>query len=77
MLCGDAHIEHDKFRLVKHQCVDALQDKVFFPFAIQCYQKGVIDIAVAEFPEVNDPALWPELLCNSKNIVQGFPVQSA
>ena len=78
MLCGDAHIEHYKFRLTKHQCVDALQDEVFFTCAInfffQGYQKGVVDIAISEFPDINDPALGPELLCSNRNIVQGFPL---
>jgi hypothetical protein len=78
MLCGDAHVAHYKFRLTKYQCVDALQDKVFFTYAInfffQGYQKGAVDIAIPEFPDINDPALGAELLCSNRNIVQGFPL---
>lgn len=66
------HILQDKLRLTKDLCVDTLEDKVLFLFAIQGYQEGIIDITVPEFPDVYDPAQWFELLCNSNKIVQGF-----
>jgi hypothetical protein len=57
------HILQDKLRLTKDLCVDTLEDKVLFLFAIQGYQEGIIDITVPEFPDVYDP---------SNKIVQGF-----
>jgi hypothetical protein len=74
MLGAGAHILNDKFRLTKHLCVDALQDKMFFPCGIQCDQKGVIDIAMSKFPDINNLTLWIELFCNCKKIVQVFPL---
>jgi hypothetical protein len=50
------HILDDKSRLAKDLCVDALKDKVLFLFGIQCYEEGVIDVSVPEFPDVYDPA---------------------
>jgi hypothetical protein len=73
MFGADAHIVHNQFWLTKHLRIDTLQDKVFFLFGIQCYQEGVIDIAISKFLDINDPALWLELLCNGKKIVQVFP----
>jgi len=72
---ANAHIEHYKFRLVKHLSIYALEDKVLFPCGIQCYQEGFIDIAVAEFTDVNNGSLRPELFCNGKKIVQVFPLE--
>jgi hypothetical protein len=66
----DAHIAHDKFRPGKDPCIDALQDKVFCPFGIECHQESIIYIAVAEFQDINNCALLPELFCNGKQIVQ-------
>jgi hypothetical protein len=66
------HVLQDKLRLTKDLCVDALQDKVLFLFGIQCYEEGVIDVSVPEFPNVYDPARWFELLCNSNKIIQSF-----
>ncbi len=72
MLGEGAHIQHDKFWLTKHLRVDALQDKVLFPFWIQCYQEGVIDIAIPKFLDVCDLTWWLELFCNSNKIIQVF-----
>jgi hypothetical protein len=72
MLGEGAHVEHDKFRLTKHLGVDPLQNEVLFRFGIQGYQEGVIDIAIPIFMDVNDRALWFELVCSGNEIVQGF-----
>ena len=52
--------------------VDSLQDEVLFSFGIQGYQEGVIDIATAIFMDVNDRALWFELICSGSEIVQSL-----
>jgi hypothetical protein len=75
MAGANAHIEHHKFRLMKHLSVYALEDKVFFPCGVQRYQEGLIDIAVTEFTDVNNATLRPELFCNGKKIVQVFPLE--
>ena len=72
MLGEGSHVQHDKFRLTKHLGVEALQDEVLFCFGIQGYQEGVIDIAIPIFMDVNDRALWFELVGSSNEIVQGF-----
>ncbi len=72
MLGKGAHVEHDKFRLTKHLGVDPLQDEVLFCFGIQGYQEGVIDIATAIFMDVNDRALWFELICSGSEIFQSL-----
>jgi hypothetical protein len=76
MLAEGTHVQHDKFRSAKHLSVDPLQDKVFFFFGIQGYQKGVIDIAISIFLDGNDLALWFKLFCNLDKIIQGFASDS-
>jgi hypothetical protein len=49
-----------------------LQDEVLFCLGIQGYQEGVIDIATPIFMDVNDRALWFELICSGSEIVQGL-----
>jgi len=72
VLAEGAHVQHDKFRSAKHLGVDPLQDKVFFFFGIQGYQKGVIDVAIAIFVDGNDLALRFKLICSSEEIIQDF-----
>ena len=72
MLGEGAHVEHDKFWLTKHLSVDPLQDEVLFSFGIQGYQEGVIDISIPIFMDVNDRALWFELICSSSEIFQSL-----
>jgi hypothetical protein len=68
----DAHIAHDEVRAGKDLRVDALQDKVIFPFPVQRDQEGAVDIAVAKFPDINNPVLRAKLLCYSKKVAQGL-----
>jgi len=72
MFGGDAHVLHDKLRTAEHLRVNALQDKVFFSCGIQRHQKGVIDVAAPELPDIYDLALCSELPCNGKKVVHGF-----
>jgi hypothetical protein len=72
MRCGNAHIAHDKVRTGKDPGIDALQDKAAFPVIVQRDQEGVVDIAVSEFPDINNPALGAELCCDSDKVFQGL-----
>ena len=56
----------------KDLCIDALQDEVIFPVIVQRDQEGVVDIAVSEFPDINNPAFGAELLCDSEKVFQGL-----
>ena len=51
--------------------IEALQNKVRFRRALNRHQEGVIDIAVAIFPEVQDPALGGKLLGYANRMIQG------
>ena len=66
-----AEVPHDQFRLAEHVKVEALQDKKRFCRARQRHQEGVIDIAVAVFPDVQDPALGGELPGHDDQMFQG------
>ena len=57
----DGKVSHDQFRLREHPEVEALQNKVRFCRSRHRHQEGVIDIAVAVFPEVPDLTLEGEL----------------
>jgi hypothetical protein len=56
MLCGDTHIKHDKLRLVKHLCIDTLEDKVVFPGEVHGHKVGAVDVAMSIFPDIDDLA---------------------
>jgi len=62
MLGKGAHIEHHQIGPMKDVRVDALEDKVFLLWGIQSNEKSVIDVAIAIFLDVQDMALWLELL---------------
>ena len=51
--------------------IEALQNKVRFCRALHRHQEGVIDIAVAVFPEVQDPALGGELPGYANRMIEG------
>jgi hypothetical protein len=70
MLGENTHIEYYKFRPVKHLCVYALQDKVIISLGVKSYQKGFIDIAIAEFQNIHDLTRRFELFCSSCQIFQ-------
>ena len=72
MVAHGGKVSHDQFRPREHAKVEALQDKVRFGGALHRHQEGVVDIAVAVFPEVQDPALGGELLSNGHHLVQGL-----
>lgn len=70
MLGQGAQVPHDQFRLPKNLGIQTLQDKTRFPRDFQGYyrgkvphryQEGVIDIAAAIFPNVQDLPLGGEL----------------
>ena len=71
MVAHDTEVSHDQFRPAKHLEVEALQNKVRFCRALHRHQEGVIDIAVAIFPEVQDLALGGELLGYANQMIQG------
>jgi len=66
------HIAHDEVRTGKDLCVDSLQDKAVFPIIVQRDQVCAVDIAVSEFPDISNPALGAELLCDSEKVFQGL-----
>jgi hypothetical protein len=72
MSSRNAHIAHDEVRTRKDLGIDALQDKTIFPVIVQHYQEGAVDIAVSEFPDINNPALGAELCCDSDKVFQGL-----
>ena len=47
---------------------------MFFPCGVQCDQKGIIDIAMSKFPDINNLTLSIELFCDDEKIVQVFPL---
>jgi hypothetical protein len=51
--------------------IEALQNKVRLCRARNHHQEGIIDIAAAIFPEVQDPALGGELLGYANRMIQG------
>jgi hypothetical protein len=68
----DAHIAHDEVRTGKDLCIDALKDEAIFAVIVQRDQKGAVDVAVSEFPDINNPAPGAELLCDSEKVFQGL-----
>ena len=62
MFGAAAQVSHDQLRPAEDPGVEALQDEVRGCGASAGHQEGVMDIAVAVRPDVQDPALRSELL---------------
>ena len=79
MVAHDPEVSHDQFRPAEYVQIEALQNKVRFCRARNRHQEGIIDIAVAVFPEVQDLALGGELLGYVNQVIQGcaFPAKSS
>ncbi len=67
---GDAHIAHDEVRTGKDLGINALQNEAIFAIIVQRDQEGAVDIAAAEFPDVKNPPLKAELLCDTEKFFQ-------
>jgi hypothetical protein len=71
MVAHDTEVSHDQFRPAKNVGIEALQNKVRCRGALNRHQEGVIDIAAAIFPDIQDPALGGELCGYANQVIQG------
>jgi hypothetical protein len=72
VLGANAQVPHYQFRPSKHPGIEALQDKVPVSGGPQGYEKGVIDVAAAVFPDARNPAPGGKLLGGGEKMIQGF-----
>jgi len=67
-----AQVLHDKFRTGKDPGIEALEDEVLGTRIGYRHQEGVVDVALAVFPDFQDLALGGELLGGGKKMWQGL-----